>query len=151
MVVSFIGGGNQSTRRKPPTCRKSLTNFITECIDQICGEMESIDRYNDVIGKFLAFDRCLDNLTLQVVISVCKPMSVLLWLEQNNLELSTTQGHSNFDFNWVIGFREVWNMEKRKKGNITDATDNHRVRTIARWATKKRRKNPMGNELMTFD
>jgi hypothetical protein len=27
--VSFIGGGNRSTRRKPPTCRKSLTNFIT--------------------------------------------------------------------------------------------------------------------------
>jgi hypothetical protein len=29
MAVSFIAGGNQSTRRKPPTCRKSLTNFIT--------------------------------------------------------------------------------------------------------------------------
>jgi hypothetical protein len=25
-MVSFIGGGN---RRKPPNCRKSLTNFIT--------------------------------------------------------------------------------------------------------------------------
>jgi hypothetical protein len=28
-VVRFIGGGNQRTRRKPPTCRKSLKNFIT--------------------------------------------------------------------------------------------------------------------------
>jgi len=28
MAVSFIGGGNWSTRRKSPTCRKSLTNFI---------------------------------------------------------------------------------------------------------------------------
>jgi hypothetical protein len=27
--ISFIGGGNQSIRRKPPTCSKSLTNFIT--------------------------------------------------------------------------------------------------------------------------
>jgi len=27
--VSFIGRGNRSTRRKPPTCRKSLTNCIT--------------------------------------------------------------------------------------------------------------------------
>jgi hypothetical protein len=26
---SFIGGGNQRTQRKPLTCRKSLTNFIT--------------------------------------------------------------------------------------------------------------------------
>jgi len=29
MAVSFIGGRNQSTQRKQPTCRKSLTNFIT--------------------------------------------------------------------------------------------------------------------------
>jgi len=27
--VSFIGGGNRLTRRKPPTCSKSLTNYIT--------------------------------------------------------------------------------------------------------------------------
>ena len=25
----FIGGGNRSTRKKPPTCRRSLTKFIT--------------------------------------------------------------------------------------------------------------------------
>ena len=28
VAVSFIGVGNRSTRRKPPTWRKSLTNFI---------------------------------------------------------------------------------------------------------------------------
>ena len=28
VAVSFIGGGNRSTRRKPPTCHKSLTNYI---------------------------------------------------------------------------------------------------------------------------
>jgi hypothetical protein len=28
-VVSFTDGGNWSTRRKPPTCHKSQTNFIT--------------------------------------------------------------------------------------------------------------------------
>jgi hypothetical protein len=27
VAVSIIGGGNKSTQRKPPTCRKSLTNF----------------------------------------------------------------------------------------------------------------------------
>ena len=31
MAVSFIGGGNRSLRRKPSPCRKSLTNFITQC------------------------------------------------------------------------------------------------------------------------
>jgi len=29
VAVSFIGGGNRRTRRKPSTCCKSLTNFIT--------------------------------------------------------------------------------------------------------------------------
>jgi hypothetical protein len=29
VAVSFIGGGNQCTQRKPMTCSKSLTNFIT--------------------------------------------------------------------------------------------------------------------------
>ena len=28
MEISFISGGNPNTRRKQPTCRKSLTNFI---------------------------------------------------------------------------------------------------------------------------
>jgi hypothetical protein len=28
VAVSFIGAGNLSIRRKPPTCLKSLTNFI---------------------------------------------------------------------------------------------------------------------------
>jgi hypothetical protein len=28
-LYRFIDGGNRSTRRKPSTCRKSLTNFIT--------------------------------------------------------------------------------------------------------------------------
>jgi len=31
VAVTFIGEGNRRTRRKPPTCRKSLTNFITWC------------------------------------------------------------------------------------------------------------------------
>ena len=29
VAVSFIGRGNKSTQRKPLTCHKSLTNFIT--------------------------------------------------------------------------------------------------------------------------
>jgi len=29
VAVSFIGGGNRRTRRKPRTCHKSLTNFIS--------------------------------------------------------------------------------------------------------------------------
>jgi hypothetical protein len=29
VAVNFIGGVHQRTQRKPPTYRKSLTNFIT--------------------------------------------------------------------------------------------------------------------------
>ena len=29
IAVSFIGGGNRSTQRKPQICRKSLKNVIT--------------------------------------------------------------------------------------------------------------------------
>jgi len=38
--VNFIGGGNRSARRKPPTCGKSLTNFMTYC----CIEYTSPER-----------------------------------------------------------------------------------------------------------
>ena len=29
VAVSFIGGGNQSAQRKPPTCHKALAYYIT--------------------------------------------------------------------------------------------------------------------------
>ena len=34
VTISFIGGENRRTRRKPSTCRKSLTNFIAKCCIQ---------------------------------------------------------------------------------------------------------------------
>jgi hypothetical protein len=36
VAISFFGGGNRGTQRKPMTCSKSLTNFIT----YICNCME---------------------------------------------------------------------------------------------------------------
>ena len=33
MAVNFIGGGNRSTRRKPPTCHRSQTNLSQCCIE----------------------------------------------------------------------------------------------------------------------
>jgi len=37
---SCIAGGNRSIRRKPPNCRRSLTNFITCCIEYATCEMD---------------------------------------------------------------------------------------------------------------
>jgi hypothetical protein len=34
VAVSFVGGGKQRIRRKPPTCRKSLANFIKEKVQK---------------------------------------------------------------------------------------------------------------------
>ena len=36
IYFKFIDGGKWSTQRKPPTCRKSLTKFITRLCDKVC-------------------------------------------------------------------------------------------------------------------
>jgi hypothetical protein len=41
-AVSFIRGGNRMTRRKPPTCHKSLTNFIHNVVHLTLLEIELI-------------------------------------------------------------------------------------------------------------
>ena len=46
MVVSFIGQGIQSTRRKPLTCRKSLTNFHHIMLYQVHLNMSGIQTHN---------------------------------------------------------------------------------------------------------
>ena len=43
--VSFIGGGNQSSRRKTPTCHKSLINSIT-VLYQVHHAMSGIQTHN---------------------------------------------------------------------------------------------------------
>jgi hypothetical protein len=35
VAVSLIDGGNRSTQRKPPTCRKSLTNYTQKIVGLI--------------------------------------------------------------------------------------------------------------------
>jgi hypothetical protein len=49
MAVSFIGGEIWSTRRKPPTCPKSLTNFsIYLTVVHIIGWLKRNERLLDV-------------------------------------------------------------------------------------------------------
>jgi hypothetical protein len=45
MAVSFIGGGNRRTQRKPLTCHKSLTNFIFDTND-VCVNTEEFKKIN---------------------------------------------------------------------------------------------------------
>jgi hypothetical protein len=55
VAVSFIGGRNRRTRRKPPICRKSLTNFITSCCtpspDRVSNSQTSVVIGTDYIGN----------------------------------------------------------------------------------------------------
>ena len=54
VAVSVNGGENWSTQRKPPTCRKSLTNFITcvKCnltIKLVCDVVTKLFQYHHVL------------------------------------------------------------------------------------------------------
>ena len=51
MAVSFIGGWNRSTRRKPLTCRKSQKNFIIYLVFGLHCELNFLFL---VLGSFLA-------------------------------------------------------------------------------------------------
>ena len=46
MAVSFIGGGNWSTQRKPLTCRKSLTNYYHIMLHRVHLSMSGIRTQN---------------------------------------------------------------------------------------------------------
>jgi hypothetical protein len=52
VVVSFIGEGNRSTHKKPRTCCKSLTNFITQCCT------EYISPWTGFKGTILVVTHC---------------------------------------------------------------------------------------------
>jgi hypothetical protein len=46
VTISFIGGGNQSTRRKQLTCCKSLTNFYHIMLDWLHLAMNGVWTHN---------------------------------------------------------------------------------------------------------
>ena len=58
VAVSFIDGGTWSTRRKPPTCRKSLTNFITLCcVEYLRFERLFIIDYYNVLSIWKCYEK----------------------------------------------------------------------------------------------
>jgi len=57
MVVSFIGGGNQSTLSKSPTYRKSLTNFLDSLFGSLNVYVSSTPHHElDSNSQFLSWE-----------------------------------------------------------------------------------------------
>jgi hypothetical protein len=50
-IVVVIDGGNRSIRRKPPNCRKSVTNLITYCIEYTSPGRGSNSRERNVTNR----------------------------------------------------------------------------------------------------
>ena len=69
VVVSFIGGGNRSTRRKPPTCRKSRTNFITGFVTRLTRRVQELPTLPEHLSSLPVFSGV--RLTRSLVLCVC--------------------------------------------------------------------------------
>ena len=61
MAVNFIEGGNRSTRKNPPTCQKSLTNFITYCSIEYTSPWRGIELTTLVVIGTDYIDSCKSN------------------------------------------------------------------------------------------
>ena len=86
MAVSFIGGGNRSTRRKPPPCRKSMTNIML---------------YTSLWSEFELTPVVIGTSCIAVVVN---PTTVRLRLRRPALQRQWCEGakkdqHSNF---WIF-------------------------------------------------
>ena len=59
--VSFIGGGNRRTRKIPPTCHKSLTNFIKLFIMLFTSPLSSFELTTSVVIGTDCIGNCKSN------------------------------------------------------------------------------------------
>ena len=85
MVVSFIGGGNRNTWRKPPTCHKSLTTLPHIAVSSTpCHERDS----NFSGDSTDCIDSCKSNyhtITTRVLRLRClTPLSTILAFKHHN-------------------------------------------------------------------
>ena len=72
VAVSFIGGGNQSTRRKPLTCRKSLTNLSHNDVHLSLIEIQtSVVIGTDCIGSCKSNYRTITAMTAPLIFWGC--------------------------------------------------------------------------------
>jgi hypothetical protein len=96
VAVSSIGGGSRRTRRKPPTCRKYLTNFISYTRTLfVCTGRRTTDATNQQTTKWLAYYKCFKS---NLLITKCFKSDLLI----------TSQW---FSYSFVSGDRGPYNWE----------------------------------------
>ena len=79
MVVHFIGGGNGRTQRKPATCRKSLTNFITLCCIEYISPWTGFKLTTFVVICTNCTGSCKSNYhMIKTTMALCQSMSSFL-------------------------------------------------------------------------
>ena len=88
MVVSFIGGGSLSTRRKPSICYNSLTNLITKCYIEYTSPWAGFDLTTsavictDCTCSFKSnYDAITTTMAPRKIGAIFKVCCVQLWIE----------------------------------------------------------------------
>jgi hypothetical protein len=87
VAVSFIGGGDRSSREKPSSCRKSLTNFFTKMLYRVHINWTGFELTTSVVIDTDCIGSCKSN--LHAITSTTAPlrindkmvMVIILWIK----------------------------------------------------------------------
>ena len=91
MAVSFIGGGNRSTRRKPLTCCKSLTNCITYCCIEYTSPWTLFERTTFVVMCTDCTGSCQSNYHTTMTTTATQLLRVSDNINSLNMYIDKTQ------------------------------------------------------------
>jgi hypothetical protein len=87
VAVSFIGGGDRSSREKPSSCRKSLTNFFTKMLYRVHINWTGFELTTSVVIDTDCIGSCKSN--FHAITSTTAPlrindkmvMVIILWIK----------------------------------------------------------------------
>ena len=124
-AVRFIGGGNRGTRRKQPTCRKSLINFITQSCIEYTSAWTGFELTTLVVIGTDCIGSCKSNYhTIKTSTTPNKHMEIFdeIWdiIQGQTESVAITLSSKSSGRNWSVIFRyksirHVWHTGDDKK------------------------------------